>query len=231
MPRFCLCFFQLTRLEEAEYRDYPCLILSKRIQLPPIQEGRKNLSTHTGFWPNNESTTRKPSMLNWSLISLLDLMAFLFIQYTASRKGFPVCQQSLISWSVLILSSLTLLSHAVFHIVLAIEGDQWSTADAQWAQLIGFVRVQSWRTLPSEYFLVIQVLATFLSIIEIYGNGFGQNAWRDFHSGHPCSSVLLIGSHLKGVCYLLLPAIQLITGISHIRTIGHQNKIRIIKSK
>jgi len=27
------------------------------------------------------------SMLNWSLIPLLDLMAFLFIQYTASRKG------------------------------------------------------------------------------------------------------------------------------------------------
>ncbi|CAJ1960916.1 unnamed protein product [Sphenostylis stenocarpa] len=50
-------------------------------------------------------------------------------------------ETSLISWSVLILSSLTLLSHAVFHIVLAIEGDQWSTADAQWAELIGFIRV------------------------------------------------------------------------------------------
>jgi len=48
--------------------------------------------------------------------------------------------QSLITWSVLILSSLTLLSHAIFHIVLAIEGDQWSTADTQWAQLIGFIR-------------------------------------------------------------------------------------------
>ena len=27
------------------------------------------------------------SMLNWSLISLLDLMTFLFILYTACRKG------------------------------------------------------------------------------------------------------------------------------------------------
>ena len=44
-----------------------------------------------------------------------------------------------------------------------------------------------------EYFLVTQVLATFLSIIEIHGNGSRQDAWRDFHSGHLCSSVLLIG--------------------------------------
>ncbi|XP_061348437.1 piezo-type mechanosensitive ion channel homolog [Gastrolobium bilobum] len=155
------------------------------------------------------------SILNWSLISLVDLIAFLLILYTAPRKGPRFRQQPLISWSVLILSSLTLLSHAIFHIVLAIEGDQWSTTDAQWAQLIGFIRVQSWRTLPIEYFLVMQVLATFLSLIEIYGNRFGQDACRNFHSGHLCSSVLLIGSHLKGLCCLLLPAVQLIAGISH----------------
>ncbi|XP_058738594.1 piezo-type mechanosensitive ion channel homolog isoform X3 [Vicia villosa] len=155
------------------------------------------------------------SILNWSLISLVDLVAFLYIQYTVPRKGSRLHQQSLISWSVLILSSLTLLSHAIFHVVLAIEGDQWSTADAQWAQLIGFIRVQSWRTLPIDYFLVVQVLATFLSLIEIYGNGCGQEAWRNFYSGHLCSSVLPIGSHLKGLCLLLLPAIQLIAGISH----------------
>ncbi|KAL5061032.1 hypothetical protein RYX36_032636, partial [Vicia faba] len=76
-------------------------------------------------------------------------------------------------------------------------------------------RVQSGRTLPIDYFLVMQVLATFLSLIEIYGNGRGQDAWRNFYPGHLCSSNLLIGSHLKGLCLLLLPAIQLIAGISH----------------
>ncbi|CAJ2631584.1 unnamed protein product [Trifolium pratense] len=155
------------------------------------------------------------SILNWSLMSLVDLIAFLFIQYTAPRKGSRLHQQYLITWSVLIVSSLTLLSHAIFHIVLAIEGDRWSTADAQWAQLIGFIRVQSWRTLPIEYFLVMQVLATFLSLIEIYGNGRGPDAWRNFYSGHLCYSVPLLGSHLKSLCCLLLPAIQLIAGISH----------------
>ncbi|KAK7258817.1 hypothetical protein RIF29_24404 [Crotalaria pallida] len=155
------------------------------------------------------------SILNWSLISLVDLLAFLFIQYTAFRRGSRFHQQSLIPWSVFILSSLTLLAHAIFHIVLAIEGDRCSIAEARWAQLIGLVRVQSWRTLPTEYFLVMQVLSAFLSLIEIYGNRFGPDAWRYFHSGHLSPSILLIGSHLKGLCCFLLPAIQLIAGISH----------------
>ncbi|XP_019423169.1 PREDICTED: piezo-type mechanosensitive ion channel homolog isoform X2 [Lupinus angustifolius] len=155
------------------------------------------------------------SILNWSLISLVELLAFLFIQYSAPRRGSRFNQQSLISWLVLMLSSLTLLAHAIFHIVLAIEGDQWSTTDAQWAQLIGLVRVQSWRTLPIEYFLVMQVLSTFLSLVEIYGNRFGPDAWRYFRTGQFCPSVLLIGSHFRGLCCFLLPAIQLIAGISH----------------
>ncbi|KAF7805147.1 piezo-type mechanosensitive ion channel-like protein isoform X1 [Senna tora] len=152
---------------------------------------------------------------NWSLISLADLLAFLCIQYTALRKGSRFHQQSLISWYVLIFSSLTLLSHAIFHIVLAIEGDQWSTIDAQWAQLIGFRRVRSWWNLPIENFLIMQVLIAFASLIEIYGSRAVSDAWRDFHSAHLCSSVPLIGSHLRGLCCLLLPAIQLIAGISH----------------
>ncbi|RYR02293.1 hypothetical protein Ahy_B06g081111 [Arachis hypogaea] len=143
------------------------------------------------------------SLLNWSLISLLNLLAFLFIQYTAPRKGTRFHSQYSISRSILILSSLTLLSHAIFHIVLTIEGDRWSTADAQWARLIGLIRVQSWRSLPQEYFLVMQALMTFLSLFEIYGNRVGQDAWRDFHSGVLCSYLLLIGSHLRALCFLL----------------------------
>lgn len=69
------------------------------------------------------------------------------------QTGFRVHQQYLISWSVLMLSSLTLLSHAVFHIVLAIEGDHWSTADAQWAELIGFIRYSNFLCLMVLPFL------------------------------------------------------------------------------
>lgn len=49
-------------------------------------------------------------------------------------------QQSLIPWYVLVFSSFTLISHAIFHIVLTTGGDWWTTFDAQWAQLIGFRR-------------------------------------------------------------------------------------------
>jgi len=73
---------------------------------------------------------------------------FLFIQ-----TGFRVHQQYVISWSVLMLSSLTLISHAVFHIVLVIEGDHWSTADAQWAELIGFIRYSNFLCLMVLPFL------------------------------------------------------------------------------
>jgi len=58
------------------------------------------------------------------------------------------------------LSSLTLLSHAVFHIVLAIEGDQWTTADAQWAELIGFIRYLNFLSYLFYLFCIIEVLSS-----------------------------------------------------------------------
>lgn len=54
-------------------------------------------------------------------------------------------------------------------------------------------RVRSWWNFPIENFLVLQVLIAFASLIEIYGSRYASDAWRDFHSGHIFSSVLLIG--------------------------------------
>nr|POF15845.1 piezo-type mechanosensitive ion channel like [Quercus suber] len=153
--------------------------------------------------------------LNWNLISLADLLAFLFIQYNATKIGSQFQRQSWFSWFVVNFSLLAILSHAIFHVVLAIEGDQWSIEDAQWAKIIGFMRVHSWRSLSVIYFLVIQVLAASVALIEIYGSRFGLDSWRDSCLGHLYSSVVRIGSHLRVLCCLLLPAIQLVTGISH----------------
>ncbi|KAF3962629.1 hypothetical protein CMV_012877 [Castanea mollissima] len=153
--------------------------------------------------------------LNWNLISLADLLAFLFIQYNATKIGSRFQRQSWFSWFVVNFSLLAILSHALFHIVLAIEGDQWSIADAQWAKIIGFMRVQSWRSLSVIYFLVIQVLAASVALIEIYGSRFGLDSWRDSCLGHLYSSVVRIGSQLRVLCCLLLPAVQLVVGISH----------------
>ncbi|KAM3704955.1 hypothetical protein ACB098_03G044800 [Castanea mollissima] len=135
----------------------------------------------------------------------------MFCHLTGSRFQ----RQSWFSWFVVNFSLLAILSHALFHIVLAIEGDQWSIADAQWAKIIGFMRVQSWRSLSVIYFLVIQVLAASVALIEIYGSRFGLDSWRDSCLGHLYSSVVRIGSQLRVLCCLLLPAVQLVVGISH----------------
>ncbi|KAK6243143.1 hypothetical protein QUC31_009552 [Theobroma cacao] len=155
------------------------------------------------------------ALLNWSLISLVDLLAFLFIQYAAPKIGFRFQRQSPLSWYTLIFSLLTVLSHAIFHIVWVMKEDQWSISDAQWARLIGFLRDQSW-TFPSvTYFLVVQVLAAFVALYEIYGSRYGMDPKRVSFWGHLYSFILHIGSHLRVLCCLLLPAVQLVVGISH----------------
>ncbi|KAJ9131516.1 hypothetical protein P3X46_035171 [Hevea brasiliensis] len=153
--------------------------------------------------------------LNWSLMSLVDLIAFLFIQYAAPKIGFRSQRQSLLSWCTLVFSSLAVLSHAIFHIVWAVKGDQWSISDAQWAKLVGFISVHSWSLPYVICFLVIQVSAVFVAVIGIYGSRFHLDLLEDSWLGHLYSSVTHIGSHLRVLCCLLLPAVQLVVGISH----------------
>ncbi|KAK8542359.1 hypothetical protein V6N12_014957 [Hibiscus sabdariffa] len=154
------------------------------------------------------------ALLNWSLISLVDLIAFLLIQYAAPEIGFQFRWQSLLSWYTLSFSLLTVLSHAIFYIVWIVNGDQWSISDAQWTKLIGFGRDQS-SSFPSViYFLVVQVLAALVALFEIRGYRFGMDSLRDTFWGHLYSFLLQIGSHLRVLCCLLLPAIQLVAGIS-----------------
>ncbi|KAK8620775.1 hypothetical protein V6N13_067237 [Hibiscus sabdariffa] len=113
------------------------------------------------------------------------------VRYEIAVQGFQFQWQSLLSWYTLIFSSVTILSHAIFYIVWIVNGDQWSISNAQWAKLIGFERDQS-SSFPSViYFLVVQILAALVALFEIRG------------------------SHLRVLCCLLLPAVQLVVGISH----------------
>ncbi|KAL5566153.1 hypothetical protein UlMin_029317 [Ulmus minor] len=154
--------------------------------------------------------------LSWSLISFADFLAFLFIQYTVPKIGSRCWRQSLVTWFVFIFSLLVILSHSIFHMVLAAKGEQWSVADAQWARLIGFLRVQSWISPSVIYLLVIQALVAFVALIEIYGGRFRLVvSWRDSCFGQLGTSVIFIGSHLRVLCCLLLPALQLVVGISN----------------
>ncbi|XP_015570622.2 piezo-type mechanosensitive ion channel homolog [Ricinus communis] len=155
------------------------------------------------------------ALVNWSLMSLADLLAFLFIQYSAPKIGFHHQRQSLLSWCTLTFSSLAVLSHAIFHFVWAVKGDQWSISDAQWAKLVGFLSVHSWRLPYVVCFLVLQVAAAVIAATEIYRSRFGLDLQNDSGLGHLYSSIIRIGSRLRVLCCFLLPAVQLVVGISH----------------
>ncbi|KAL5712711.1 hypothetical protein ACHQM5_014855 [Ranunculus cassubicifolius] len=148
------------------------------------------------------------ALLNWSLISLIDLLFFLLIHYTTS-KGFSARRHAYVAWFIFIFSVLSVLSEAIFHVIWVIEGEEWSIPDAWWAKLIGFVRARSMRSSPALFFpLTLQLLVAFITIISIYGYRLHLKSWNS-------SSIEQLGSHLRVLCCLLLPVVQLVAGISH----------------
>ncbi|KAF3454410.1 hypothetical protein FNV43_RR04857 [Rhamnella rubrinervis] len=78
-----------------------------------------------------------------------------------------------------------------------------------------FCRAHSSISAPVVNFLLIQVVAACVALMEMYGNPFGLDSWTDSCYGHIYTSIEHIGSHLRALCCLLLPALQLVVGISH----------------
>ncbi|XP_045822648.1 piezo-type mechanosensitive ion channel homolog isoform X1 [Trifolium pratense] len=150
------------------------------------------------------------SLINWSLISLVDLIAFLLLLYNVSQLGFHF-RRRLLLWPVSIFSAVAILFQATYLVLWAIKPMSW-IADAWWAKLIGFMTVQSWK---SPYFLVIQLLVLLVALLDIYGKTHFLNTWQDSYWGHLISIVEHLASHLRVASCLLLPAIQLVVGISH----------------
>ncbi|KAE8676455.1 hypothetical protein F3Y22_tig00111594pilonHSYRG00006 [Hibiscus syriacus] len=155
------------------------------------------------------------ALLNWSLISLVDLIAFLLIQYTAPKIGFRFRRKYLLLWPVIVFSLLVFLSQAAYLVIWAVEGYKQSVGNAWWMKLIGFMIIQSWKSPTVIYFLVTQLLVAVDALLDIHGNRFGlvarqYSCWGDF-----LTVVEHLGSHLKVASCLLLPAVQLVVGISH----------------
>ncbi|PON52884.1 Piezo family [Trema orientale] len=154
------------------------------------------------------------AFINWSLISLVDLIAFLLIQYNARKIGYHFRRRFLLLWPVIIFSLLVLLSEVIYLVICTIKGNKGSEADAWWEELVGFMIIQSWKS-PVIYFIVVQLSAVVIALLELHGNKFGLISWRDSCWGHFSSAVEHLGSHLRVASCLLLPAIQLVVGISH----------------
>ncbi|XP_030947959.1 piezo-type mechanosensitive ion channel homolog isoform X1 [Quercus lobata] len=155
------------------------------------------------------------AVINWSLISLVDLIAFLLLQYNAPKIGFRFYRRFLLLWPIIIFSLLVILSQVTFLVIWAVEGNKWSIAEAWWAKLIGFTTVHTWKSPSVIYFLIVQLIAVFVALVDIYGNRFGLVPWRASCWGHFLSFIEQLGSRLRVASCLLLPAIQLVVGISH----------------
>ncbi|XP_042475858.1 piezo-type mechanosensitive ion channel homolog isoform X1 [Macadamia integrifolia] len=154
------------------------------------------------------------ALLNWSLISLVDLLVFLVILFSAPKIGFHFWRQSWVPWFIIFFSLLAILPQVIFYIIWAVEGDDWSVIDSWWAKLLGYVRVQPSRSPSVIYYLVVQLLTAIVALVEIYGSRFFLIPWQDSSWGRFLSCMDHLGTHLRVACCLLLPAIQLVVGIS-----------------
>ncbi|KAE9589210.1 putative Piezo family protein [Lupinus albus] len=155
------------------------------------------------------------ALINWSLISLVNLIAFLLLLYNVSQLGFHFRRRLLLLWPIVIFSVVAILSQVIYLVIWVVKPNSWSIEDAWWAKLIGFMIVDSWRYPYVIYFLVVQLLALLIALVDIYGKKHFLNTWQDSSWGHFLSFVETLGSHLRVASCLLLPAIQLAVGISH----------------
>ncbi|XP_062211094.1 piezo-type mechanosensitive ion channel homolog isoform X1 [Phragmites australis] len=151
------------------------------------------------------------SLLDWSLICLSNMIILFAIRFVAPRRGFRTWRLYLLLWCTIIYSVLAILAQITFHILWYIEGRGWSVAHSWWAKLVGLARDQPSESPSVLYFLVIQLSAAAVALVEVLGTGLHQDScWLNFSFG-----VEQIGYHLRVACCLLLPAAQLVVSISH----------------
>ncbi|XP_073315003.1 piezo-type mechanosensitive ion channel homolog isoform X1 [Primulina huaijiensis] len=154
-------------------------------------------------------------VMNWSLISLINLMISLFFRFTTPKRGFQFRGRILSLWFLLIYSALVVCLQVVFLIVQAIMGSSWSFADTWWIKLMGLMTIQSRKSPTAIYFTVLELLVGLVAIVEINRNNFGLSESQESCWGYLSSVVEHIGYRLRLVSCLLLPAVQLAVGISN----------------
>ncbi|KAI4369413.1 hypothetical protein MLD38_017853 [Melastoma candidum] len=153
------------------------------------------------------------ALQNWSLISLVYLSTFLVLQFDAQRT--VSSRHYLVSLLVCIFSFLALLSFSAFYITWKAEGEEWFVKNAQWANLVGFLRSQSPTGTSIMYYLATQVAIFFVALAKISRIPFARDASKVSISGIFHASLDQLGSLLGLLCWLLLPCVQLVVGISH----------------
>ncbi|XP_062018874.1 piezo-type mechanosensitive ion channel homolog [Rosa rugosa] len=152
------------------------------------------------------------AFMHWSLISLGDLISFLLILFHAPKIGFHFGRRLLLLWFIIVFSLCAIFSQLLYLVLWAIE---WSTAEEWWGNLIGLLIAESWKSPSVVYFTVLQLSIVAVSLVDLYGSRFGPFSSFDSCWGKFLSTVdRLVCSHIRVASCLLLPAIQLVVGIS-----------------
>uniref|UniRef100_A0A0D9V196 Piezo non-specific cation channel R-Ras-binding domain-containing protein n=1 Tax=Leersia perrieri TaxID=77586 RepID=A0A0D9V196_9ORYZ len=151
------------------------------------------------------------SLLDWSLISLVNMTFFFAIRFVAPMRGFRAWRLYLLFWCTIVYSVLAIMAQVTFHLIWCIEGEGWIVAHSWWAKLVGFARNQPGESSSVIYFLVVQLSVAVLALVEVFGSRIYQDScWLNFSFG-----LEQIGYHLRVACCFLLPAVQLVVSISH----------------
>ncbi|XP_056856605.1 piezo-type mechanosensitive ion channel homolog, partial [Raphanus sativus] len=148
------------------------------------------------------------ALINWSVISFFDLIAFLLLHYIAPEIGYRFQRRHWLLWPIFIFSFAVLVAQALYLVIWATLAPDWDTSDSSWMTVIGFIILKSWRNPTVLYFLALQLLASLVALADIYSSRFVRWRWSHF------SQVFQqLGSHLRVASCLLLPAVQLAVGI------------------
>ncbi|CAG7908748.1 unnamed protein product [Brassica rapa] len=150
------------------------------------------------------------SLINWSLISFFDLIAFLLLHYIAPEIGYRFQRRHWLLWPIFIFSFAVLVAQALYLVLSATVGQHWDTSDSAWMSVIGFIILKSWRNPTVLYFLALQLLASLVALADIYSSRFGFVRWRWSRFSQLFEH---LGFHLRVASCLLLPAVQLALGI------------------
>ncbi|KAL9303168.1 Piezo-type mechanosensitive ion channel [Arabidopsis thaliana] len=153
------------------------------------------------------------ALINWSVISFLDLIAFLLVHYIAPEIGYRFQRRHWLLWPIFIFSFAVFLAQVVYLVIWAALGQDWDTPDTGWMRVIGFMILKSWRNPTVMYFLALQLLTSLVALADIYSSRFGFARWRDTWWSHFSGIFEHLGSHLRVASCLLLPAVQLAVGI------------------
>ncbi|KAL8513510.1 hypothetical protein ACS0TY_012829 [Phlomoides rotata] len=154
-------------------------------------------------------------LLNWSLISLINLVASLVFRFTSPKTGFRYRGRAQSLWFVFIYSVVVIILQVIFLILCAILDWRWTVVDAWWIKLFGLMNIRSWRSPTVIYFLVVEFFVALVAFIEINRSRFGFIESRHSCWGYLSSLVENIGYRLRLVSCLLLPAVQLASGICY----------------